>query len=243
MGTRRFFEIASAIILAALASCLGCGLAGRLLLGGEADATPVAASPTATHVLTATFTPPSHPTSTPTSTPTSPQPLLTLTPTPTLLPPSPIPTPLSITNPSLTDRALLERQFQEAAIGQQVVLLVHDDHLEREIAAYLATQLEVAYRNVTVRFTPELVELGGEVQVLGIWVPATVRGQVMVRDCLPEATITELEVGGFLTPRWARDYVANLIYDTLDRYPDDLLVCLESISVREGEAVVEGTKR
>jgi len=243
--TVRPVELGVAIILALLAGCLGCGLAGRLLFSDDAVATPVVVLPTAT------WTPAR---STPTPISTVPQPLPTFTPTPApslpmptpVLPsltPTPTPTPLVITDPSLTDRELLEQQFQEAQVGRRLVILVHDDHLEREIAAYLATQPEAPYRNVTVRFTPGVVELGGEVEVLGLWVPATIRGQVKVSDCRPEATITELEVGGLLTPRWIRDYVTDLVYDALDLYPDDLLVCLESVQIKEREALVEGTKR
>ena len=150
---------------------------------------------------------------------------------------------VTITDPSLTDRESLERQFREAQIGQELILIVHDDHIEREIAAYLTTQSETPYRNVTVHFTPGLVELGGEVEVLGLWVPATVWGQLSVENCMPEAVITELEIGGFLTPKWAKDYVAGLVYGVLDRYPDDLAVCLTAIEVREGEATVKGLKR
>jgi hypothetical protein len=37
--------------------------------------------------------------------------------------------------------------------------------------------------------------------------------------------------------------VANLVYDALVRYPDDLAVCLTAVTVGEGEATVEGVKR
>jgi len=244
MKSSRLFEIILAITLTLLACCLSCGLAGRLLLNSET--TPLAAPPTATSEPKTTPIP-SSPTpsskASPTPTPVSPRLSPTYTPTPAAALPTAAATPLTVTDPSLTDRELLEQQFRAAQTGQELVLLIHDDHLEREIAAYLAAQQETGYRNVSVRFKPGLVELGGEVQVLSLWVPATVWGQVAVRDCKPEATITELEVGGFLTPKWAKDYIANLVYDALDRYPDDPPVCLESVEIREGEALVKGSKR
>jgi hypothetical protein len=224
MRTSRLFEVALAAILALLAICLACGIAGWFLWGGGGgEATPIA-----THTPTAEAT-------------------LPFTPSPTFTPPPALPgltpTPLVVADPSLTDRASLEQQFWAAQPGQRLVLRLHDDHLTRQAAAYLAAQPETTYRNVTVRFTPGLVELDGQVNVLGLWAPATVRGQVTVGDCRPAAEITSLAVGGLLTPRWARDYVADLIYDALDRYPDDLPICLESVEVRQGEAIVTGIKR
>ncbi len=241
MRTSQLFEVALAIILTSLAGCLACGIAGRLLLGSGVDATPtlVAVQPTATHTPAEKVTLPLMPSPTPTPVMAWPSP--TFTSSPALS--SPTPTPLVVTDPSLTNRELLEQQFRETQTGQRLTLRIHDDHLEREIAAYLATQPDAPYRKVTVRFTPGLVELGGQVKVLDFWVPATVRAQATVRECQPQATITGLTVGGLLTPRWARDYVASLIYDALDRYPDDLAICLESIDVQEGEATVEGNRR
>jgi hypothetical protein len=252
------FGRACAITLAALltlfAISLACIVVGWIWLNRDsATPTPVAVEPTlfATTTATSTHAPPTaalSPAPDPTATPSPSDPSATPTfapspaPTPTS-PPLATPTPLAVVDPSLTDRAALERQFREAQADQEMVLLVHDDHLEREIAAYLATQPEAGYRNVTVRFRPGLVELGGDVEAVGLWIPATVRGVVTVQSCVPEATITELEVGGFLTPRWVRDYVANLVYDALDRYPDDLAVCLTAVTVGEGEATVEGVKR
>jgi hypothetical protein len=233
MKTSRCFAIALAVLLAALVVCLACAIAARLWLSRGVGATFVAPSPSATSLTAEVrpFTP------TPTATPLS-----SSDPTPTGVA-TPGATSVVITDPSLTDRGSLERQLQAAQQGQQLAVLVHDDHVSREIAAYLATQPEAVYRNVTVRFTPGLVELEGEVEIAGLWVPATVRGQAGARDCQPEVTITELEVGGFLTPDWARDYVASLVYDVLDRYPDDAPVCLERVEVRQGEALLEGTKR
>jgi hypothetical protein len=230
MKTSRCFAIALAVLLTALVVCLACAIAARLWFSRGVGATLVAPSPSATSPAAEVrpFTP--SPTATPLSSPSDSTPI-------------PGATSVVITDPSLTDRGALERQLQAAQQGQQLAVLVHDDHVSREIAAYLATQPEAVYRNVTVRFTPGLVELEGEVEIAGLWVPATVRGQAGARDCQPEVTITELEVGGFLTPGWARDYVANLVYDVLDRYPDDAPVCLERVEVRQGEALLEGTKR
>jgi len=216
-------EVALAAILAALAICLACVIAGWFLRGGGSSETTPAASRTPTAEAALPFTP----------SPTWTAPAL----------PELTPTPLVVIDPSLTDRASLEQQFWTAQAGQQLVLRLHDDHLTRQVAAYLAGQPETTYRNVTVRFTPGVVELAGQVNVLGLWAPATVRAQVTVSDCRPAADITSLAVGGLLTPRWARDYVADLVYDALDRYPDDLPICLESVEVRQGEAIVTGIKR
>lgn len=238
MRGSRFAALVVAVLLAVLVVCLACILAAWLWLKPiESAPTPPAVAPTPSRVL-----------STPTPLPPPPTPV-----TPGTLPPATVtatpwsletpPTPLVVVDPSLTDRAVLEQQFQQARVGQQLVLLVHDDHVERELAAFLNTQTNLDYRNVTVRFLPGLVELGGEVRAMGLWIPATVRGPVTARDCLPEATITELEVGGFLTPRWVSDFVADLVYRELDRYPSDLPVCLEQIQVGEGEATISGYKR
>lgn len=251
MRTGRACAITLAALLALLAISMACIVIGWVWQSRASPTpTPVAVAPTVVYTNTpprSETLPPPTATLSPRVGPTSPQPSATPTrassiPTPTALPLA-TPTPLIITDPSMTDRATLERQFQTAQVGQKLVLLVHDDHLEREIAAYLATQPETGYRNVTVRFMPGLVELGGEVQAMGLWIPATVCGTVTMQDCVPEATITELAVGGFLTPRWVRDYVADLVYDALDRYPHDLAVCLTAVTVGEGEATVEGVKR
>ena len=248
MKTSRCFAIALAVLLTALVVCLACAIAARLWFSRGVGATLLAPPAKATSTPAAGVTPF-------TPSPTRPRSSPTRTPAPTATPlasssdstPTDVATPavtlVVITDPSLTDRESLERQLQAAQQGQQLAVLVHDDHVSQEIAAYLATQPEAVYRNVTVRFTPGLVELEGEVEIAGLWVPATVRGQAGARDCQPEVTITELEVGGFLTPDWARDYVADLVYDVLDRYPDDAPVCLERIEVRQGEALLEGTKR
>jgi len=236
MRAGRFFEIAATVILTALAAVLACGITARLLLGGDRAATPAA-----THTPAQEAAPPATPPPSVTPTLAGALPLPTETPPP--LQPSPTAAPLILTDPSLTDRALLEEQLYAAPSGQRLVLRISQEHLTREIAAYLSTQTDPVYRQVTVRFTPGLVTLEGEVKVAGLWIPATVEAQATVSDCRPEATITGLAVGGLFTPRWARDFVADLVYDALDRYPQDLLICLESIAIGEGETVIEATRR
>ncbi len=236
MKTGRFFEIAATVILTVLAAVLACGITARLLLGGDRAATP-ATSPTPAQEAAPQATPP--PSTTPTLSGAPPSP----TETPVPFQPSPTAAPLVITDPSLTDRALLEEQLYAAPSEQRLVLRIGQDHLTREIAAYLSTQTDPVYRQVTVRFTPGLITLEGEVKVAGLWIPATVEAQATVSDCRPEATITGLAVGGLFTPRWARDFVADLLYDALDRYPEDLLICLESIAIGKEEAVIEATRR
>ena len=193
----------------------------------------LASTPTPTPVATPTLT------SVPTHTPTAP-PVPTFTVTPT-------PTPLTLVDPGLVSSASLAEELAAMPAGQRVVLHLTDDHLTRELAAYLSTQPQAIYRNAEVRFSPGQVELGGEIRVLGFWVPATVWGHLQAQDCRVQASITDLSVGGLFTPAFLREEAAKLIQGELDKALDVLFtalpLCLESVEVGDGAAVVEGIKR
>lgn len=154
---------------------------------------------------------------------------------------------MTLVDPGLASSTSLAEELVAMPVGQRVILHLHDDHLTRELAAYLAAQPQAIYRNAKVRFSPGQVELGGEIRVLGFWVPATVWGHLQAQDCRVQASITDLSVGGLFTPAFLREEAAKLIQGELDNALDVLFtalpLCLESVEIGDGAAIVEGIKR
>ncbi len=279
MRTSRFFEIALALTLVALAGCLACAIAGRLAQDGDTTVRPTTALPlptrTATSTLTPTATPTPSPTATSTATPTAtaadtptatptatatdtPSPTATPTHTPTATPThtptvtptftvTPTPTPVTLIDPALLSSEALPEQLKSMPVGGRVVLVLHDDHFTQELATYLAATPEAIFRDVEVRFWPTRVEMQGKIRALGVWVPATTWGNLHVQECHLKVEITDLAVGGALTPSFVREQASKLIHDEIEKILDDLFqnvpVCPESITVLDGSAIVEGTKR
>ena len=130
--------------------------------------------------------------------------------------------------------------------GQRMILMLHDDHFARELTTHLTTKPEAIYRNVDVHFSRGQVEVYGEIRVLGWWVPATVWGNLRAQDCHIEALITDLSVGGALTPDFVCEEAGRLVQSELEKVLDGpfetLPICLESVQVLDGIAVVEGIK-
>ncbi|UCC64626.1 MAG: hypothetical protein JSV36_06150 [Anaerolineae bacterium] len=276
MVTSRSIAIALAIILTVLAVSVACVVAAWLLSSGglRATPTPLAVAPMARVTRAVRTTPTSTPslTTVPTLSPSLPTPtrlathtptatsVSTSTPIPTPVPTpthtatsdpphtvTPTPTPVTLVDPSLASSTSLADELIAMPAGQRVVLHLYDDHLTRELAAYLATQPQAIYRNARVRFSPGQVELGGEIRVLGFWVPATVWGHLQAQDCRVQASITDLSAGGLFTPAFLREEAAKLIQGELDKALNVLFtalpLCLESVEIGDGAAIVQGIKR
>jgi len=159
----------------------------------------------------------------------------------------PAPTPVTLIDPNLISNEALVEQLEGVPVGQRIVLVIHDDHFTEELATYLATKPQAIYRDIDVRFSPGQVEVQGRIRVFGVWMPATVWGNLQAQDCHAEATITDLSVGGSLTPAFVREQARKLICGELEKALDELFktlpICLESIEVLEGVALAEGTKQ
>ena len=70
-----------------------------------------------------------------------------------------------------------------------------EGEIEELIADSLAQQPEVPVRNVRVSLRPGDAALAGQVQISGLWLDATVHGDVTARDGRPVVTITQVNLG------------------------------------------------
>jgi len=158
----------------------------------------------------------------------------------------PTPTPVTLVDPSLLSTALVE-QLEGIPVGQHVVLVLHEDHFTRELATFLTTQPQANYRIAAIRFSPGQIEAQGEIRVFGVWVSTTVWGSLDAQDCQAQATITDFSIGGLLTPVLVREEARKLIHGQLEEVMDNLFetlpVCLESVEVLDGVAILNGTKQ
>lgn len=154
---------------------------------------------------------------------------------------------MTLVDPNLISNEALVERLGGVPAGQRIVLVIHDDHFTEELATYLATKPQAIYRDIDVRFSAGQVEVQGRIRVLGVWMPATAWGNLLAQDCQVEATITDLSVGGSLTPAFVREQARKLIYGELEKALDELFktlpICLESIEVLEGVAIAEGAKQ
>jgi hypothetical protein len=159
----------------------------------------------------------------------------------------PTPTPVTLIDPSLLPSEALVEQLDDIPVGQHVVLVLHEDHFAQALATYLATKPRAIYRDVDVQFSPAQVKVRGGIRVFGVWVSATVWGNLQAQDCRAKVMITDLSVGGLLTPALVRQEARKLIHSELEKALDDLFktlpVCLESIEVLDGVAIVEGPRQ
>lgn len=159
----------------------------------------------------------------------------------------PTPTPVTLIDPSLLPSEALVEQLDGVPVGQHIVLVLREDRFTQALATYLATKPRAIYRDVDVGFSPAQVKVQGKIRVFGVWVSATVWGSLQAQDCRAEATITDLSVGGLLTPALVREEARKLIHGELEKALDDLFknlpLCLESIEVLDGVAILEGTKQ
>jgi len=154
---------------------------------------------------------------------------------------------MTLVDPSLLPSDGLAEQLAGVPVGQHVVLVFHEDRFAQALAAHVAAEPRAIYRDVDVQFSPAQVEMRGRICVFGVWVSATVRGNLQAQDCQAKVTVTDLSVGGLLTPALMRQEARRLIHGELDKAVDGLFrtlpLCLESIEVLDGVAIVEGTKQ
>ena len=154
---------------------------------------------------------------------------------------------MTLVDPILLPSDGLAEQLAGIPVGQHVVLVFHEDHFTQALATYVATKPRAIYRDVDVRFLPAQVEVQGRIRVFGVWVSATVWGNLQAQDCQAKVTMTDLSVGGSLTPALVRQEARKLIHGELEKALDGLFrtlpVCLESIEVLDGVAIVEGVKQ
>jgi hypothetical protein len=154
---------------------------------------------------------------------------------------------VTLVDPILLPSDGLTEQLAGIPVGQHVLLVFHEDHFTQALATYVATEPRAIYRDVDVQFSAAQVEIRGRIRVFGVWVSATVRGNLQAQDCQAKVTVTDLSVGGSLTPALVRQEARKLIHSELEKALDGLFrtlpVCLESVEVLDGVAIVKGAKQ
>ncbi len=257
---------ASTRLLLALGGLLAanCLIWGTFLAvcGACAVGRPVAAPepPPATAVTLATAAPPPLPSPSPTQTPRP-----TRTPTPTRpwivnptasWPTTPRPSP-TFTRPPATatpwptqviegagaegkGQALLALAARGPGIPFRVVFT--EGEIEEMIAASLAQQPEVPARNVRVAIRPGEVVLAGQVRAGGLWLDATVHGNVTARDGKLVATVTQVELGRVSLPPAVQADLNRQLTDALTGL-DALPFQFTAITLGTGRITLQGVTK
>ncbi len=151
--------------------------------------------------------------------------------------------PLVVEDPPLDDMDAVEREINVSPAGREICIILHQDHLNREAAAFLQDEPDAPFHDVVIALHPGEMTVKTQAEVVGLSVGVEVRARVKAVDCKPKMEITSLAVGGLWTPQFVKDQIAAFIYDSLEQYPDDYPVCWTEIDVKEGEIVLRGVKR
>ena len=151
--------------------------------------------------------------------------------------------PLILSDPGFDSLAQVDFEMAHSTIGRPVQIQYGEAALNREIAAWVAQSSDLGFRDVQVNLEPDQAIVTGDVNVLGFDVGAKLQGVVVVENCLPRVEIQTVSVGGFLTPGFVKDQVAEMVLEALDQYPPDSPLCLERIVLEDGVVTVYGHRR
>ncbi len=174
----------------------------------------------------------------------APSPAPTATPAPSDPPPGgETGSPLVIEDPPLDEVDALEAEVIDSPPGREIYIIFHQDHLNREVAAFIQTEPEFPFHDVVIAFHPGEMKVTAQTEVVGLSVGVEVWLKVTAVDCKPAVEVTSLAVGGLWTPQFIKDQIAGYIYESLEKYPDDYPICWTKIEVKEGELALKGVKR
>lgn len=151
--------------------------------------------------------------------------------------------PLVLSDPGFNSLGQVDAEMAHSTIGRQVQIRYGEAALNREIATMVAQSPELGFRDVQVNLDRDRAVVTGDVMVLGLNVGAEVQGVVVIEDCLPRVELQSVSVGGWLTPGFVKDQVAETVLGALDWYPPDSALCLERIVLEDGAVTVYGHRR
>jgi len=159
--------------------------------------------------------------------------------------PSPAPEagPLLLVDPDVDRLNRLDAEIQQSAVGRPFEIRMAESALNEQLTVALARYGELPYTGVSADLKPGQVVLSGKVRVIGLEVPAEVRGTVVAVGCRPAVQIDSVTVGGILTPKFVKQQVVQLVEDSLDWYPADYPLCIEQIVIEENRAILYGSRR
>jgi hypothetical protein len=156
---------------------------------------------------------------------------------------TPISTVLLLSDDTFGSLAGIGEEMSRSAPGRPVLIRYSEGMLNSEIAAMVANNPELPYRNVAVDLKRDQVVLTGDVLLLGFELSTEILGTVVVRDCRPYTEIQTISVAGVLTPGFVKDQAKAMLVEALDWYPADHPLCLEQIVLEEERATVYGIRR
>jgi hypothetical protein len=164
--------------------------------------------------------------------------------TPSTAPPPPlVSTPLLLADPAISSLSSLDAEMDRSASNRPVQIRYTEETLNREVATLIQNNPEVPFRDVRLDMKPDGLVATGRVTVLGFQLNAEATGRVIVVDCAPQVEIDNVSVAGFMTPKFIKDQVEELLLDAMAWYPADYPLCLEQIVVEETEATIYGHRR
>ncbi len=152
--------------------------------------------------------------------------------------------PLVIEDPPLNEADALEAKIIDVPPGHEIYIILHQEHLNREVAASLQADSDLSFLDVFIALHPGEMKVTAQVEVVGLSVEVEVWARVTAVDCKPAVEVTSLAVKGLRLPQFIKDWIAGyIIYNGLKGYPDDYPICWKAIDVNEGEIVLKGAKR
>lgn len=151
--------------------------------------------------------------------------------------------PLVLVDPDVDRLNRLDAEIRQSAVGRPFEIQMAEDALNEQLAVALARYGGLPYTGVSADLKPGQVVLSGKVRVIGMELPAEVRGTVVAVGCRPAVQIDSVTVGGILTPKFVKQQVVQLVEDSLDWYPADYPLCIEQIVIEENRAILYGSRR
>ena len=87
----------------------------------------------------------------------------------------PVSSPLIIADPTLDDLYPLAEEILNSPSGRAVYLILHQEHLNQQIALLEAEEPDMPYHDIAVSFLPGEVRVAGQTDVLGLSIGVELR--------------------------------------------------------------------
>jgi hypothetical protein len=138
--------------------------------------------------------------------------------------------------------ALREKLIEGGHSGEAFSVEITDREAAETITWYLERHPEIPFGEPQVVINPAGVTAVGVAEIAGLRVGLTGRAMVDLRDGVPVVTLAELDVARVAVPGFVQDRIQAEI-DAQFALAEDLPVTIDSLSVEEGKATVQGTIR
>jgi hypothetical protein len=146
------------------------------------------------------------------------------------------------TQPELTTVDQISQAIANGQHDQRFRIVITQQEISDELAAYLQSNPNMAFSNISVQLQPGVAIINGAAQLMGASIGFKASTTIVIVSGRPRLKVTQIELGGALMPGAIKDLIGQMIEQQADLpILADLPVVITQVDIQAGQVVVIGS--